>query len=169
MFESENEEDLFIKLKKSDAQEFLSLINRVFKNKSIINQKIKILYESKSILFPLIKDEVLIETLKNTIANHIKYEFIKFKGILNPKFKHKSIVDILKGDINEEFLDFVPKSYDIIGDIAIIEIEDVESLNEQESVTLKKKIARALTLVNKNVKSVYEKKSKIKGSYRLRD
>jgi len=169
MFKSENEKELFIKLKKSDAQEFLSLINRFFKKKPILNQKIKILYESKYILFPLIKDEALIETLKNTVGDDIKYEFTKLKGILNPKFKHKSIIDVLKDDINEEFLNLIPKSYDIIGDIAIVEIDDVESLDERESILLKNKIARVLTLVNKNVKSVYEKKGKIKGSYRLRE
>jgi tRNA (guanine37-N1)-methyltransferase len=169
MYKSENDEELFIKLNKSNAQEFLSYINLVFKKKPIINQKIKILYESKHILFPLINDDVLIEELKNTINDNIEYELLKFKGTINPKFKHKSIIDVLKGDLKEEFLDFIPKSYDIIGDIAIIEIDDVKSLNKQGLAILKKKIARALTLVNKNVKSVYEKKSKIKGSYRLRE
>ena len=169
MFKSEKETELFIKLKQSDAQEFLSIVNRVFKKKPIINQKFKILHERKYILFPLIKDEILIETLKNTIGQDIKHEFLNLKGTKNPKFKHKSIINALKGDIDEEYLDLIPKSYDIVGDIAIIELDDVESLNERESVILKKKIAKALTLVNKNVNAVYEKKSKIKGSYRLRE
>jgi len=168
MFESDNEKDFFIKMNKSYAQEFLSIINRVFKKKPILNPKIRILHQSKHILFPLINDELLIDKLKNAVKNDIEYELLKLKGTLNPKFKHKSIIDVLKGDINEEFLDFIPKSYDIIGDIAIIEINDMMPLNEQESVMLKNKIARALTMVNKNVKSVYEKRSKIKGPYRLR-
>ena len=169
MFKSENERDFFIKLNKSDAQEFLSLVNRVFKKKPILNTKIRIVHESEHILFPLINVEVLIDKLKNAIKNEIEYNLLKFKGTLDPRFKHKSIIDALKGEINDEFLDFIPKSYDIIGDIAIIEINDLLPLNDQESVKLKNKIARALTLVNKNVKSVYEKRSKIKGPYRLRE
>ena len=169
MSNNEIGEVIFIKLKKSSGQEFLNLINRVFKKRPVINQKIKTLYESKYVLFPLIDDDVIIDALKKSIENDMDYQFIKNKGILNPKFKPKSIIEFLKGEIEEEFLEIIPKSYDIIGDIAIIEIDDVESLNDKETIILKKKIASALTIVNRNVKSVYEKKSEIKGFYRLRE
>jgi len=169
MTDSENDKVLFIKLKKSSGQEFLKLINRVFGKRPVINQKIKIIHESKHVLFPLIDDDMLIDTLKKSIGNDMEYQFIKNIGIINPKFKPKSIIEVLKDEIKEEFLELIPKSYDIIGDIAIVEINDVESLNEKETVIIKNKIANALTIVNRNVKSVYEKKSEIKGSYRLRE
>ena len=169
MKDSEIDKVLFIKLKKSSGQKFLSLINRIFDKTSVIDQKIKILHESNHVLFPLIEDDVLIDELKKSIGNDMEYQLIKKDGILNQNFKPKSIIDALKGEIKKEFLDLIPKSYDIIGDIAIIEIDDVESLNEKEFVILKNKIAKTLTIVNKNVKSVYEKKSEIKSSYRLRE
>ena len=169
MKDSEIDKVLFIKLKKSSGQKFLSLINRIFDKTSVIDQKIKILHESNHVLFPLIEDDVLIDALKKSIGNDMEYQLIKKDGILNQNFKPKSIIDALKGEIKKEFLDLIPKSYDIIGDIAIIEIDDVESLNEKEFVILKNKIAKTLTIVNKNVKSVYEKKSEIKSSYRLRE
>ena len=169
MIDSEIEKVLFIKLKKSSGQEFIKLINRVFEKRPVINQQFKTLYESSYVLFPLIDDNALIEELKKFVGNDIEYQFIRNEGTINPKFKPKSIIDVLKGDIAEELLDLIPKSYDIVGDIAIIEINDVESLNEKETVIIKNKIAYALTVVNRNIKSVYEKKSEIKGSYRLRE
>jgi tRNA (guanine37-N1)-methyltransferase len=169
MIDSEIDDVLFIKLNKSSGQQFLKLINRVFEKRPVINQKIKILHERDHVLFPLIDDDELTDALKKSIGNDLEYQFIINKGTLNSKFKPKSIIEVLKDEIEEEFLEMIPKSYDIIGDIAIIEINDVESLNEKELTILKHKIANALTLVNKNVKSVYEKKSEIKGSYRLRE
>ena len=53
MTDSEIDEVLFIKLKKSSGQEFLKLINRVFEKRPVINQKIKTLHEGSFILFPL--------------------------------------------------------------------------------------------------------------------
>ena len=169
MKNSEIGEVLFIKLKKSSSQKFLRQINHEFRKQLIIDQKFKIIKEKEYVLFPLVDDIELVNRLKNVIEDDIGFQLIKLKGDLNPKFKPRTIKDALKDKFKEEYLELIPTSYDIVGDIAIIEIDDVLSLNESILSNIKREIACALTLVNKNVKSVYEKRSEIKGSYRVRD
>ncbi len=75
----------------------------------------------------------------------------------------------MEGRIPDKYLELIPKSYDIIGHIAIVEFDKFDQLNKQKYQDFKGKIAQAIVEVNKNVKTVYEKKSEIKGKYRLRD
>jgi len=79
----------FIKIKKRNGQEFIKLINKLFKKNMIIDQKSKIMYENEFILFPLIQDNDLIDNLINSIKNKFEYELIFKKGISNIKYKSK--------------------------------------------------------------------------------
>ncbi len=70
--------------------------------------------------------------------------------------------DFLKEKFNEEELKLVPRAFDVVGDVAVIEIP--EGLEKR-----KKDIARALVKVNANVKTVCNKKGERSGDYRLND
>lgn len=72
-----------------------------------------------------------------------------------------NIVDLLKDKLSQEELKIVPRSYDIIGDIAIIEID--EKLRKRE-----KEIANALLKLHKNIKVVCKKIGITKGEERVR-
>jgi len=76
------------------------------------------------------------------------------------------IKDILKSQLSEEELEFVPRSFEIIGSrekaVAIVEIP-------RELEGKKVLIANAIMKLNKNVKSVLRKASGRKGELRLRD
>lgn len=169
MKESEENKSLFIKIEKRNAQKFLQKINQKIKNKLIINQKIQIIKDNDYIFFPLIDDTELINQLKKLIRNDFDFEITSRIGVSNQSYKHKTIKEALLGKIPEKFNEFIPNSYDIIGDIAIIEFKKDFSLEKEKTETIKNKIARAVIDINKNVVSVFEKESKIKGSYRLRD
>ncbi len=68
---------------------------------------------------------------------------------------------LLRGKLTERELDLVSKSYDVIGDIAVIRIQEQLAHYSEE-------IAEAL-LHQKNIKAVWRQTSPIHGDYRLRD
>ena len=78
----------------------------------------------------------------------------------------RPLAKILKGNLTDEESELVPRSYDVIGSeeksVAIIEIP-------KELENKKKLIAEALMKLNRNVKSVLNKTSGRKGTYRLED
>ncbi|MFX0071502.1 MAG: hypothetical protein ACFFAO_10470 [Candidatus Hermodarchaeota archaeon] len=114
-------ESQYIKIKKKEAQLFLNLIRKEFKKKLLINHKLKILKEDDYILFPLIDNKLLIERLNYILKEKFHFQIITKKSILNPNYKSRTIRESLKNKIQDEYLDLIPKSYDIIGNIAIIE------------------------------------------------
>jgi len=168
---NENEKNLvlFIKIEKQKAQKFLQKINTIFKNDLIINQKIQIIKDDNYIFFPLVDDHASIDQLASLTENEFNFEIISKKGIFDPSYKHKTIQEALLGKIPAEFNEFIPKSYDILGDIAIIEFKQDIHVDNEKIESFKNSIASAVIEVNKNVVSVFEKKSKIKGAYRLRE
>jgi tRNA (guanine37-N1)-methyltransferase len=72
-----------------------------------------------------------------------------------------SFETILAEQLPSKIIPLVSKSFDIVGDIAIIELSP-------EAEPFEKSIAEALTRVHKNVKSVYSKAGPIADSQRLR-
>jgi tRNA (guanine37-N1)-methyltransferase len=103
------------------------------------------------------------------IENEIDFQIVSKEGVLNLNYKNKTLFEALEKEISPVNRELVPKSYDIIGHIAIIELDKINLSINEDLKFLKKKIAKALINVNKKIKTVYEKKSEIKGSYRLRE
>ncbi|MFT4260917.1 MAG: class I SAM-dependent methyltransferase [Candidatus Woesearchaeota archaeon] len=75
------------------------------------------------------------------------------------KAKIKSLRDALKKELDKKELELVKTSYDVIGSIAILEIDD-------EIRSKEKLIANKLLEVNKTIKTVLRKDSKHEGKYR---
>jgi len=73
-----------------------------------------------------------------------------------------SLKKLLQAYLDIEKLKLVPRGFDLIGHVAILEIPD--ELSKE-----KKMIARALMEVNKNIQTVLEKSSGRKGKLRLRE
>ncbi|RLJ00350.1 MAG: class I SAM-dependent methyltransferase family protein, partial [Candidatus Aenigmatarchaeota archaeon] len=72
------------------------------------------------------------------------------------------IKDVLKDKLSEPELRAVRRGFDIVGDIAIIEVPD--ELSEKEDI-----VADAIKKVCKNVRTVLRKMGERKGKYRLRE
>jgi len=73
----------------------------------------------------------------------------------------KNLRSVLKGKLQPRELDGVIKSYDIIGDIAIIRVS--ESLKPQNAI-----IGEAILQTHKHVKTVLRQASAVSGDFRLR-
>jgi len=159
----------FIKVNKTDAQYILQLLKENFKNDSVINHKYKISYEDKYILFPLVENEDIIDKLKKTLDNTVSYEIFSRKAISRLDYKYKSLQEALSGKISIKYSNLIPKSYDIIGNIAILEFGKPSRIEDNVFSEYKNLIAKAVIKVNKNVQSVFEKLTEIKGDYRLRE
>ena len=88
-------------------------------------------------------------------------EIVKLAGI-QVKKKPSSLKEALTGSQSAEELEKLPKAYDLIGDIAIVEIPEVLAGKRKE-------IGEALLSTFKNIKVVANKKTSVGTEYRIRD
>jgi tRNA (guanine37-N1)-methyltransferase len=159
----------FLKIKKDSAEKFLNLIKTKLSDESIVDKRKKVIHSGVYVLFPLVKNEKKVNNLIECIGNELNFEIIKAKGKMDPNHKFRSLEEALVGELPEDIIDLIPKSYDIIGKIAIVEFDQFSSLSLDKTSLYKKKIAEAISKVNKTVETVYEKKSEVKGKYRLKE
>ncbi|MEA3378301.1 MAG: class I SAM-dependent methyltransferase family protein [Nanoarchaeota archaeon] len=136
-----------IKVKKQDAEKARKFLMK----ENYINNRYKIKKSGSHILFPIKK-----------ITKKIKAKFkIVEKELEEINKKEKNLIDILYGKLSKEFLDNLPKSMDIIGDIAIVEIPD--NLKGKEAI-----IGNAILKLHKNLKVVAKKAGLYSGEFRVR-
>ena len=75
--------------------------------------------------------------------------------------KPSTVKDILAKKVPKSKLEYVPRSYDLVGDIAIVEIK-------KEVKGYEKGIAEAIMQIHKNINIVAKKAGAMKGEYRTR-
>jgi len=152
----------FIKVKKTDGQYIIQFLKEHFKNDSVIDRKYKISYENKYVFFPLVENKDFIEKLEKTLDNSISYEIISRDAVNRLHYKYKTLQEALFRKIPDIYFNLIPKSYDIIGNIAILEFDRPSLIDDCEFSEFKNIIAKAIIDVNKHVQSVFEKKVKLK-------
>lgn len=74
--------------------------------------------------------------------------------------KGSKVIDLLRGKIPNELIPFIPRSYDIIGHVAIVEVP--EELKEYE-----KEIGEAILQIHKNVRTVAVEEGPHEGVFRV--
>jgi tRNA (guanine37-N1)-methyltransferase len=133
---------LFIKVPKKKAEE----VRRHLIAEKLYMREYKAFHDEKYVYFP--------------ITGKVKgYETINMEG---EKFeKAKKLREILSGVLTEEELENLVTSYDVVGDIAIVEIPE-ELKNKQN------KIADAILKTNKRLKVVAKKLGKVERKFRVR-
>ena len=122
-------------------------IKKVLKEKNLIKSDLKIATTKKFSYIP-IKESV----------KKLEFEVISFEFEENKK-KINSYKELL--EIPDNIRDILPSSFDIIGEIALIKLQD-------ELIPFKKKIGNAILKSIKNVKTICLIKP-VKGEYRIRD
>ncbi len=169
MTNREVEKSKYLKVRTVDGSKFINFLKHYYKGKSIVDPKRKVLHEEKFIFFPL--DERGEESLNflQELKEIVSYQIVARKSIENPNYVFKTLKEGIKELIPLEYLEFVPNSYDIIGNIIVIEYDRIDQLPEQEREFFKEHIAKKLIEKHKNVKTVYEKVGKVDGRYRLRE
>ena len=169
MGKSNKEQIHFVKIKQESAEKFLNLLKSKLPNESFLDRRIKVKHEGAYVLFPLIDNVEKVNVLIGGISNQINFDIVSAEGIAEVNYKFHSIEEALVGELPKNILELVPKSYDIIGKIAIVEFDQLNTVNDKNVLSYKKKVAEALVSVNNSVETVYEKKSEVKGRYRLKE
>jgi len=159
----------FIKIKQDSAEKFLKLLKTKLHNETFLDRRTKVKHEGAYVLFPLIDDVEKVKMLIGGISNQINFNIVSAEGIAEVNYKGRSIEEVLVGNLPENILELVPKSYDVIGKIIIVEFDQINKISDNNVLSYKKKITEALVSVNKSVETVYEKKSEVKGIYRLKE
>jgi tRNA (guanine37-N1)-methyltransferase len=159
----------FLKIKKEKAADILKLLKTQFSDEFIIDKRKKIIKNGLYVLFPLIENKENLNRFIESNATHLNLEIINARGEINPNYKFRSVEEALYGELPNDIIDLIPKSYDVIGKIAIIEFDQIEGLQIDKRFRYKRIVAEAIANVNKGVETVYEKKSEVKGKYRLKD
>ena len=159
----------FLKVKKETANLLLELIKKSYSDETLIDKRKKVIHRGAYVLFPLIKSKNGLNKLMKSDLNDLSFEIVNSKAEFDPNYKSRTIEEALIGELPEHIIELIPKSYDIIGKIAIIEFDRFNSLKVDKALLFKKEVAKAIIKVNKIVEIVYEKTSEIKGQYRLRE
>jgi tRNA (guanine37-N1)-methyltransferase len=138
-----------LKVDKSRAEE----VKQFLRKKDWIDNSYVMGKGRKYLLFPINK--------KAKLESLHKFGSIENRSLEKRKIAKGSLKELLKGVIPEEFVDKVIRSYDVVGDIAILEVpEELEKFD--------KTIAWTLIRSKKNIKTVVKKVGKVEDVYRIR-
>ena len=141
------------------AKEYGEKAIHIVRDFEVYDEDLKIKKDENFIFIPLKEkpSNELINILSNEVENIIieKTDFTKNE-------KPKSLVQLLEDKLKPEVLDELPKSIDIIGDIAVIETSP--SIEKY-----KKEIGEGLLKINGNLKTVLSKAGPISTKYRVRN
>jgi len=138
-----------VKTPKKEAEQ----TRKTLEEKKILDKDYKVKKDKENVYFPVKKE------IKNKeIETDIK---IMERDTNKKTNKPKSLKQALKEELKPKQLENLVTSFDIIGDIAVIEIPE-EVRDKQE------KIGKAIMQVHGNVETVCRRETKTKGKYRIR-
>ena len=126
---------------------------------NLLDIDFKILSQDGALFIPLrheVKSE-LIDTILE--SNHYETGEMDFESISHGP---KNLSEALESYLSPEELELVPRAYDLIGDIAVLEIPDELSSHREM-------IGRVFHEVHKNFSTVLAKKGAISGTTRVRE
>jgi len=133
----------FLKVPRKEGEK----IRRELISAGLFDSSYPILSEAGFVLFPV-------------SGRYGDYGLVERESVRRPAH-HDSLKEALSEFLSQQELDSVIGSFDLIGDIAIIEIPD-------ELESREKQIGEALLSVHKNLKTVLKKLSPMEGEFRVR-
>ena len=135
-------------------------VRRKLKQEKLLLNGFKVFKKDNLIFFPVIDKELVEKILSK---DHIFFNVIEVSSSIS-HLKNKGmqkLKELMKGKIPDNLINYVPSSFDLIGDLCIIEIPDV--LQNYKYI-----LANEVIKHYKNVKAVYEKSSAVSGITRVR-
>ena len=126
---------------------------------SLLDINRKIVSEEGRLFFPLTKEVALSEIFPEMDTSDYTIGFKIFSSILSGP---RTIREALKDKLSESELELLPRAYDLIGDIAVIEIPS--ELNKHRHV-----IGEVFLQVRPNFVTILSKKGAITGTLRTRE
>jgi len=153
--ETERIESACVRVPKKDAEDAI----RFLSERAILSRD----FEFNS------RKETLVLPLTRTLS---KEEFTALLDLVpdaredREKFEHRNdhirtLEDALVGVVPQTLLRDLPKSYDVVGDIVILELNADLAPNERE-------IAKAILAIHSNTRAVYAKAGQVEGDERIR-
>lgn len=134
------------------------LVRRYLASIDALNHSLKIKALEDKLVIPLSRQ---LSEAERECLNKICEVEVREEDFEERPSKPKSILEWLSDKIPPHLLASVPRSWDLIGDIAIVDLPD-------ELLGYEKLVAEAILIVHKNVKSVYAKTGPVSGNFRVR-
>ena len=135
-----------------------SVLKELRKNDAL-DVSLEFVRETESLIIPTNLKREKVEKILNMYKG--KYEFTK-STFTRKEESPKNLFEAVKEDIPNELHEYIPKSYDLIGDIVVIDIND-------ELLEYKEKIGDALLSLFPSIRTVYRKASAVSGELRIRE
>ena len=133
-------------------------VRKILIKENLLCKTHKVSSDEDYVYLPLIKNYD--NTLINNIYKKYPIELIDY-DVVQANYRPTNFMDFINGKISEDEIEEIRKSFDVIGDIVILEIP--------EKLEDKKKISGKAVLDFTKRRSVYYKKSKVHGVMRTRD
>ena len=145
-----------VKVIRSKASETIKLL----RNLKLLDNKLRIKQVGDYVIIPL-RSDAEITKVNNLISD---VEIVDDDFELNLRgFTYKELLELgLFGKVPKEVIDDLPRSFEIIGDIAILKVKNLRVINYSNA------IFKAIKAVSKNVKTVYAEVPGLEGDFRIR-
>jgi tRNA (guanine37-N1)-methyltransferase len=145
-----------LKTSKSLGEKVISLAHKL----ELVNKTLFIKSQHDHLWIPLIRQPNQDELLQLTdVAPQL---VVDAEDFVEKRPAVESLDNVLKRQLPPNLHSSIPHSFDVVGDIAVIEISS-------ELTTYKETIGQAILKTHKNIKSVHAKAGAISGVYRVRD
>lgn len=149
---------LCLRVPKASGEKARQLLRQL----SLLDMLRKITSDKGFIRLPLTKEPSSGEWEQlRKVAPGAKSVMIEAKNLSEKAVRPHSVLDALRDQVDQKLLPQIKHSFDIIGDVAVIEVA-------QELGSLKEVIAKAIVEVHKGVKTVLCKSGAVGGEFRVR-
>jgi tRNA (guanine37-N1)-methyltransferase len=125
----------------------------------LLDTRMLVSSDSERVFWPLVRDVSDDERLM--LEERLGHFELLYREVKPSRKRPKSIFEELDGVLSSDQLALLPHSFDIVGDIAVLEIPD--ELSDQRLL-----LGEAVLRVHKNIKVVLAKAGKVEGVTRLR-
>ncbi|MBD3405817.1 MAG: hypothetical protein GF411_06770 [Candidatus Lokiarchaeota archaeon] len=125
----------------------------------LLDISFKIRSVNGTLLLPLTKELTENELFRLLGHDEFQIEHEEFESIPSSP---RTLAEVMSDELSPSELELLPRAYDLIGDIAILEIPE-------ELIQYKDKIGEAFRSLHKNVSVVLAKQGAISGTTRIRD
>ena len=166
----ENQEIQFIKSPKSYANKVITWLNET----KTLNQNIKIIAKNDFVYIPFLflpsnwntlSLQYNLENIGSKTKNNLEWQQLIAQIEIRQKKIKKTLKEFIEPFIPHELAENIPRSFDIIGDIAIIELNRPEQQELKAYIPL---IGQKLLEIHPHLRCVYQKGGDIEGIYRTR-
>ena len=145
-----------VKVLKKEGEKIIALAIKL----GILNKSLEIQRDEASLCIPLVRqpDEDEIATLKNEVPDYQ----LETRTFTQKQPTAGTLMQTLGAKLPPHMLATLPQAFDIVGDIAIVEVPP--ELKSQEKL-----VGEAILETHKNIKTVLAKAGAIIGTFRLRE